>query len=412
MENKIKNRIIAISGEPVSGKGTTIKKMTEMLIKEGYKEENIHIISTGHQFREYFEKIIDFIRNIEIDDKEELNRLGQDKKLKQILENKEYRKVLQNTISNIQKNNINLDDISKISELNNSEIFAELRSVVDTLIDGDTKRLGEEINREERPDEVWIFDSRMAFDNIPGAFSVRLTVNPYEAAKRLYNDTSRGKEDRYASIEEAEKAREERRIGEIKRYKERYGVDLEDENNYNLIIDTTFAEVDDIAKIILECEERYRNGEGFGKNWASVLTMIPTQSFKDTLYPQIGSIWSLEKLEKEIKEHGYDPIEEVEIYKIDGINYLSEGHHRIISNFAAGNTLIPYKDLMKTKYGQDRIKNGNVPTCDLSQLYDYEGIFESLLRRNKSNKELEFHYVDIYPNILEKVANDKDWYKE
>ena len=274
MENEIKNRIIAISGEPVSGKGTTIKKMTEMLIKKGYKEENIHIISTGHQFRDYFEKIIDFIRNI--NDSEKLKELGEDKGLKQILENKEYRKVLQNTISNIQKNNINLDDISKISELNNSEIFAELRSVVDTLIDGDTKRLGEEINREERPDEVWIFDSRMAFDNIPGAFSVRLTVNPYEAAKRLYNDTSRGKEDRYASIEEAEKAREERRIGEIKRYKERYGVDLEDENNYNLIVNTTSAEVDDIAKIILECEERYRNGEEFGKNWASVLTMIPT----------------------------------------------------------------------------------------------------------------------------------------
>lgn len=256
MENEIKNRIIAISGEPVSGKGTTIKEMTEMLIKEGYKEENIHIISTGHQFRDYFEKIIDFIRNI--NDSEKLKELGEDKGLKQILENKEYRKVLQNTISNIQKNNINLDDISKISELNNSEIFAELRSVVDTLIDGDTKRLGEEINREERLDEVWIFDSRMAFDNIPGAFSVRLTVNPYEAAKRLYSDTSRGKEDRYASIEEAEKAREERRIGEIKRYLERYGVNLEDESNYDLIIDTSNLSVDEISKTIMRKEKEYR----------------------------------------------------------------------------------------------------------------------------------------------------------
>ena len=77
MENEIKNRIIAISGEPVSGKGTTIKKMTEMLIKKGYKEENIHIISTGHQFRDYFEKIIDFIRNI--NDSEKLKELGEDK---------------------------------------------------------------------------------------------------------------------------------------------------------------------------------------------------------------------------------------------------------------------------------------------------------------------------------------------
>ena len=186
---------------------------------------------------------------------------------------------------------------------------------------------------------------------------------------------------------------------------------MENKDNYNLIIDTTSAEVDDIAKIILECEERYRNGEGFGKNWASVLTMIPTQSFKDTLYPQLGSIWSLEKLEKEIKEHGYDPTEEVEIYKIDGINYLSEGHHRIISNLAAGNTLIPYIDLMKTEYGQDRTKKGNVPTFSINELYEYESMFESLLRRYKGNMNLEFHYSDIYPNILEKAYNDKDWYK-
>ena len=404
MENKIKNRIIAISGEPVSGKGTTIKKITELLIKNGYKEENIHIISTGHQFRDYFEKIIDFIRNI--NDEKKLRELGQDTGIRQILNNGEYREILKNTISNIQKNNINLDDISKISELNNSEIFAELRSVVDALIDGDIKRMGEEINREERPNEIWIFDSRMAFDNIPDAFSVRLTVNPHEAARRLYNDTSRGEEDRYSSLEEAEKAREERRIGEIKRYQERYGVNLEDENNYDLIIDTTFAEVNDIAKIVLECEERYRNGDEFGKNWASVLTMIPTQSFRSTLYPQFGSVWSLQKLENEIKENGYDPTEEIEIYKIDGINYLLEGHHRIISNFAAGNTLIPYIDLMKTEYGQDRIEKGNVPTCGLHQLYDYESIFESLLRRNKGNKELEFHYVDIYPNIIEVVYNE------
>ena len=33
MENKIKNRIIAISGEPVSGKGTTIVK-NEVLVDE------------------------------------------------------------------------------------------------------------------------------------------------------------------------------------------------------------------------------------------------------------------------------------------------------------------------------------------------------------------------------------------
>lgn len=264
MENKIKNRIIAISGEPVSGKGTTIKKMTELLIKNGYKEENIHIISTGHQFRSYFEKIIDFIRNI--DDEKKLKELGQDEGLRQILENKEYRNILQNTIYNIQENNINLDDISKISELNNSEVFAELRSVVDTLIDGDTKKMGVVINKTKRLDEVWIFDSRMAFDLIPDAFSVRLTVNSKEAARRLFNDSSRGNEDKYSSIEEAEKAREERRIGEIKRYLERYGVNLEDESNYDLIIDTSNLRVEDIANTILSKEKEYTEKDSVDLN--------------------------------------------------------------------------------------------------------------------------------------------------
>ena len=257
MENKIKNRIIAISGEPVSGKGTTIKKMTELLTQNGYKKENIHIISTGHQFRNYFEKIIDFMRNI--NDHEKIKELGESAELRQILENKEYKNILQDTISNIQKNNINLDDISKISELNNNEIFAELRSIVDTLIDGDTKRMGVEINKTKKPNEIWIFDSRMAFDNIPDAFSVRLTVNSKEAARRLFYDVSRGEEDRYSSIEEAEKAREERRIGEVKRYLERYGVNLEDESNYDLIIDTSDLKVEDIAKNILEKEKMHRN---------------------------------------------------------------------------------------------------------------------------------------------------------
>ena len=257
MEDKIRNRIIAVSGEPVSGKGTTIKKMKELLIKDGYKEENIHIISTGHQFRNYFEKIIDFMRNI--NDDEKIKELGESAELRQILENKEYKNILQDTISNIQKNNINLDDISKISELNNNEIFAELRSIVDTLIDGDTKRMGVEINKTKKPNEIWIFDSRMAFDNIPDAFSVRLTVNSKEAARRLFYDVSRGEEDRYSSIEDAEKAREERRIGEVKRYLERYGVNLEDESNYDLIIDTSDLKVEDIAKNILEKEKMHRN---------------------------------------------------------------------------------------------------------------------------------------------------------
>ena len=256
MKEPIENRIIAISGEPVSGKGTTIKKMVEILKEQGYSENNIHVISTGQIFRDFFELIIEYMKNV--DNQEELGKLKQDRMLRYLLDNPEYYEVLLNTISDVKGKVIDLNDSNKISELNNSPIFNDLRNVVDTLIDGSVKRMGEQINQQERKDEIWIFDSRIAFKNIPNAFSVRLTVDSKEAAKRLFNDTTRGEEDRYNSIEEAEIAREERRKGEIKRYKEGYGIDLEDKKNYNLILDATNIDAEARANIILEKEKEYR----------------------------------------------------------------------------------------------------------------------------------------------------------
>jgi len=256
MDNKIKNRIIAISGEPVSGKGTTVSKIVEELKKAGLNEEKIHIISTGHEFRDYFEKIIELIRNI--DDPQKMEELSKNEELHELFKNPEFREILTRTISTIKNNNIDLDSIGKIAELNDSEVFDEIRGIIDKLIDEKTKSMGKKINEKERPNEVWIFDSRMAFNSIPEAFSVRLTVNPKIAGERLFNDKTRGKEDRYDTVEDAEKAREERRIGEIKRYKEIYGIDIEDEKNYDLIIDTSFLSVDYIAKSILEGERKYR----------------------------------------------------------------------------------------------------------------------------------------------------------
>lgn len=258
METKFKNRIIAISGEPVSGKGTIVKLLKQELLKDGYTEEHIHIVSAGKLFRVYFEKIINIIKNKDND--KVVKKLLEDEQMKFFIKKSEYRKVLENTILEIEKDNINLDDISKVSELNNSPIFNEIRNIIDFVIDDGIKQKGIEINKKERKDEIWIFDSRMAFDNIPEAFSVRIITDPKVAGARLFADAERGKEDKYETLEDAEKAREERRLGEIKRYKEKYGADIEDENNYDCIIDTSYVKFEDMSKVadeILKNEKRY-----------------------------------------------------------------------------------------------------------------------------------------------------------
>lgn len=83
----------------------------------------------------------------------------------------------------------------------------------------------------------------------------------------MFNDRSRGKEDVYKTIKEATNEREKRRLDEISRYKKRYNIDLENTENYDLIIDTSYLDVQTIAEIIINCERSYRENEEFPKKW-------------------------------------------------------------------------------------------------------------------------------------------------
>lgn len=258
MEDNIRNKIITISGEPVSGKGTTIKKLVELLKEKGYSDEQIHIICTGDAFRRYSNAIIQIIANL--DNVEKLEALLAEPEMQELLSNREYKKLLSKTILKIKGDNI---DISKytVEQSNNSEEFKYVRTALDSLIDESIKAEGKKINSAAHPNDIWIIDSRLAFANIPKSFAVRLTTKASIAGQRLYNDTSRGIEDsKYKSVEEATEEREKRRIGERSRYLERYGIDLEDVNNYNLILDTSNSTAYDIADIILKtCENYYTN---------------------------------------------------------------------------------------------------------------------------------------------------------
>lgn len=261
------NKIIAISGQPVTGKGTTVKALIRKLKEQGYSEENIHVISTGYEFRNYFNAIFEFIKNYE--EKEKLEELAQNNYLKIFFEKREYREILIETITKLKQGKIDINNLS-IEHANNLEEFGGLRRIIDGIIDMGVEEKGKCIDSVPRPNDIWLVDSRLAFHNIPQAFSVRLVSDPKVAAKRLFNDRSRGKEDsQYSSIEEAYIARENRRKGEQKRYKERYGVDLEDENNYDLIIDTSDFTVDKVSDTILTCLDCYSKGKPFSKNWSS-----------------------------------------------------------------------------------------------------------------------------------------------
>lgn len=392
--DKIKNKIIALSGQPVTGKGTTTKALIEKLKEDGYKAENIHVISTGNEFRRYFNILIDFIRNLNNDEK--IKELSETKEMKDIMSSLERRLHFINTISKIKNSDIDLENFS-IEQANNLDELKEIRSIIDTLIDEGIKKKGIEINSVNNPDEIWIVDSRLAFSNIPDAFSVRLTATPEVAAKRLFNDSTRGKEDSsYKSLEEAKTAREKRRMGEQERYKERYGVDLEDPNNYDLIIDTSFASIDDTADVILDCLEHYVENKPFTKNWTTPKELLPMQGIRET--DGRAEKYTLDEMVEIINKNGFLADKPIEVVEASGYKGIIEGHHRNFACAILGKTLIPYeviaKDDEKIPYGGGTARQ-RIDSLNLTNLFDHEVLFEK-------NGE-KFSYNSVYPGIYNRL---------
>lgn len=402
------NKIIALSGQPVTGKGTNVNAIIEKFKKQGYSEENIHVISTGHEFRNYFNHISEFIKHYQ--NPEELERLAQDEYLKVFAEKKEYREVLINTILKLKQNNIDVNNLS-IEEANNLKEFSGLRKVVDKIIDTRTEEIVKEFNSIERPNEVLILDSRVAFmikkkiKEALSIFSVRLISDPKVAAQRLFNDQNRGKEDnKYKSIQEAYEAREKRRIGEQKRYLKRYGVDLEDENNYDLIIDTSYSTIDDISNTILKCLDCYTKGETFAKKWTSPKMLLPLQRETTTL---AKGEWgkTFEEISEIIKLNGYNPDSEIEVVDVDGYLYIINGHHRCFGAAYAENTLIPYTVIAK----DDEILPGEYrdkPTETARQRIEKVRSEKDLIGHSWMISD-NFSHEEVYPGIYNKFS-EKD----
>jgi CMP/dCMP kinase len=136
-------------------------------------------------------------------------------------------------------------EIGQISNLDalQTNLAAENNIDIDTAVDNRTREL-------DRTLDNFIIDSRMAWHFVSGATRVYLSASPETAAKRIASDTTRASES-YASLAQALASLERRRDSEIRRYKKLYSVDITDSANYDLIIITDDADIDDIAGLII-----------------------------------------------------------------------------------------------------------------------------------------------------------------
>jgi len=116
--------------------------------------------------------------------------------------------------------------------------------VIDTILDDRQKNLW---NTEDN----FIIDGRLAFHFIPHGKKVFLTVDPLEAARRIFSDDSRSGVESHESIEHTAENIIIRRKSEDERYMKYYGIHIYDMGLYDIVIDTTSKTPDEVFQEII-----------------------------------------------------------------------------------------------------------------------------------------------------------------
>lgn len=122
--------------------------------------------------------------------------------------------------------------------------YMEQHPELDHLLDRKQTALGQD-------SEPKIFDSRLAWHFVPNAFKVCLNVSDAIAAQRIYQDKERVGESYQDSVQ-AGRSIKQRRESELLRYRTLYGVELENPEQYDLVISTDHLTPIEVANQILQ----------------------------------------------------------------------------------------------------------------------------------------------------------------
>ncbi len=102
----------------------------------------------------------------------------------------------------------------------------------------------------------YVIDSRLAFHFVPSSFKVKLNVDVAEAARRVLSDTQRTSEVQCDTPEQMAEILRQRRASEVARFITTYGVNIDDNSHFDLVIDTTHKTPDEICNLILNATQK------------------------------------------------------------------------------------------------------------------------------------------------------------
>ncbi len=220
--------------------------------------------------------------------------------------------------------------------------FMKGKPEFDNFIDDEVVKISK-----NKKDENIIFDSRMAWHFVDKSFKVYVIANVNVAASRVMN-VDRGKVEKYTSQEDAKNQLLERKNVENNRFFKIYNVDCYDLDNYDLVIDSSYATPDEIAKLIIDRMKDFVAGNSFTKYWLSAKCLYPT-------------------IDLQIITAGAEA-EDVEVARVKFDYFVIGGHGKVADAITNNINLIPAK--LVEKDGRDLVMS-RMQYADQANLSDY-----------------------------------------
>lgn len=123
--------------------------------------------------------------------------------------------------------------------------LAETKKWVDKELDNRQIKLG-------KKEDDFIIDGRLSWHFIPKSIKIYLDVTPEIAAKRIYSDKENRSSEGFTTFKDLIKKIKQRTNSEKKRYKQYYNLDYHNKKHYDLVIDTSKVDIDNVVKKIID----------------------------------------------------------------------------------------------------------------------------------------------------------------
>jgi predicted cytidylate kinase len=195
--------------------------------------------------------------------------------------------------------------------------LAENDASIDREIDSYLVRLSQ---------DTIVVESRMAWHFVPDTLKVYLYISDVAAARRIVG--AQRIDEGYQTIAEATLPILDRRKSEILRFKKYYEVDIDDLRNYDLVVDTTYASIDDVVAQVIKPHD-------FQKKPACLMdprNLVPTRSGKPS-----GAV------EESVRTKGFDLEKPIATLYVDHVFYVVDGHARAAAALRTGTKFVTCK---------------------------------------------------------------------